>query len=101
MGLFSGVDITVANSQTDVFLNESGGDLTLNFSVLNRTGGTVHINMWAVKSGGSASNANKIEQLRGIKANGVYERWAITLGNGDKIVMSSDKASVNVVAWGA
>jgi hypothetical protein len=101
MPAFPGVDIAAPNTDTPLFTNTSGGDLTINVNLCNRNGLTANIRLHVVPQGGSASAANAIEWDRPVRGGGVLERWAITLGPNQFLVGRSSLASVNAVCWGA
>lgn len=69
--------------------------------MLNRNAGTANIRLHVVQAGGSADTTNAIEWDKPLAGLGVLERWAITIGNGQKIVARSSLTGVNVVTWGA
>lgn len=94
-----GVDITSPNTNTDLFT--AAAEITVNLNLCNRNSAAATVRLHVVTAGGSPVPANAIEWAREIAPNGVYERWAITLGPNQKLVGRSSLAGVNCVTWGA
>jgi len=93
----SAIDLAAATNTT--VHTVAGAYATLNINVANRNATAVKIRL-AVAATAIPAAAEWIEYDVSIPANGVLERTAIVVPNGQNIVAYSDTAGVSVNVWG-
>ena len=98
-GKLAGLDLTVANTDQQLYVVPVSKVTSLTVCFANRNAQTVKVRL-ALTTTTSPANTDYIAYDIAVPANDSYERSGLALGAGQYVYVRSDTVGVSVAAWG-